>query len=65
MTTAETVDNGEHAKSVMTNLLGAHLLCTLSDGRKVRGTFLCIDRLYVFYHIFSCQAAACFLNMTD
>lgn len=32
-------------QAAVLQLLGSHVVCTLRDGRKARGTLVCVDRL--------------------
>lgn len=43
--TAETHD--DRAARYMKNILGEKVVCTLDDGRKATGQFICMDRLCV------------------
>jgi hypothetical protein len=35
----------KEAHATVLRLLGSHVVCTLRDGRKARGTLVCVDRL--------------------
>jgi hypothetical protein len=37
--------NNKEAQATVLRLLGSHVVCTLRDGRKARGTLVCVDRL--------------------
>lgn len=44
------LDNGRNisARQAITNLIGTKVTCTMLDGRKIVGSLVCVDRLYVF-----------------
>jgi hypothetical protein len=46
-TTTSTTDQAtsKDPRKAVLHLLGSQLLCTLRDGRKARGTLVCVDRL--------------------